>query len=260
MPFAVLLTPTTASPAAAQIQVEVRRAILAEGGAIGADGMSAHTADGTRFGFSDGRQFSIDQFSPGLCRIIFRAALKTNSTVDRVGADITPLKMRGAKGLTRYIRMRTDPISSPESLCVRLNRDLVAWNSLVSDQQAKGILGRNQEFLEPPASPGTEPRLATDPSGVVAQCVTSANPLKGKAHWTIERTVVSQNPQYGVVWRADVVTRKYPHNPSRLVCWRLPGAGGDGKIMFEVRPLEMFDPSQSVGPLDAEPPPKGAAK
>jgi len=260
MAFEVFLMPTTASPASAQVEVEVRKAIPAEGGALDADGAGARAADGIRFTVGDGGAFGIDQLSPGLCRIIFRAALRTNSVVVRGGADATPLKMKGAKGAIRGFRVRADPIASPQSLCVRLDRDLVAWNRFMSAEQAEGAMDRNQEPLEPPGSPRTEPRLSSDPSGVVAQCLASANPLTTKAGWTIERTVVSQNPQYGVVWRADVVTRDHPNIPSRVICWRLSGERAGGKVMFEVRPLQMFDPSQSVGPLEAKPTPNGASK
>lgn len=259
MAFELFLMPTTASPAPARVQAEVRRVIAAEGGALDANGASARTADGTRFTVGDGDgAFGIDQLSPGLCRIIFSVALRTNSVVVS-GGGASPLKMKGEKGAIRDFPMRTDLMSSPESLCVRLNGDLIAWTRFMSEEQAEGAMDRNQQPLEPPALPGTEPRLTTDPSGVVKQCLESANPLTLTAGWTFKPIVVSQNPQYDVVWRADVVTRDHPHTPSRVICWRLPGERAGGKVMFEVRPLQMFDPSQSVGPLEATPP-SGAAR
>jgi hypothetical protein len=60
------------------------------------------------------------------------------------------------------------------------------------------------------------------------------------------RKVVSQNAQYGVVWRADITTPGYSGPPFRMTCWRIPGHT-DYSIF--VRPLEMFDGSQSIHPL-----------
>jgi hypothetical protein len=70
-----------------------------------------------------------------------------------------------------------------------------------------------------------------------------------KSRGAITATLLSRNLTYGPVWRADLASADHPRFPSRLLCWRLQPSG---KLMFEVRPLEMFDPSQSVAPLKAE--------
>ena len=253
MPFQVYLSPTTASPPDAQVQAYVRAAITAEGAGVDPDGVTVRTPDGARVRLAgDDEHFLVDQLSPVFCRIVFNAALRSNSTVDRGGSDVTPLKMKGAHGATKYIRMRTDLVVSPVALCDRLERDRQEWEQIVSDSQKGGVMGPNEEILEPPASPGTEARLDTDASGVGAHCSATF----AKSGWKIVASILSQNAQYGVVWRADVTLPAYPHILSRLICWRRPGQGPDSYAV-EDRPLEMFDPAQSVAPLASEARPGG---
>lgn len=52
MPFAIELSPTTASPPTPVIAAVVRAAITAEGGAVGKDGMTIRTLDGARVSFN----------------------------------------------------------------------------------------------------------------------------------------------------------------------------------------------------------------
>jgi hypothetical protein len=63
----------------------------------------------------------------------------------------------------------------------------------------------------------------------------------------IVRKVISQNPKYGVVWRADVAMPGDDSPQSRLICWKRPGHN-DYSIISH--PLVMFDRSQSVAPLE----------
>lgn len=246
MPFQVYLSPTTASPPAAQIQADVRAAVAADGGRFDRDGATVVTSDGLRITLGgDDEHFLVDQLSPSFCRIVFNAARRSNSTVDRGGSDVTPLKMKGSSGATRYIRMRTDLIADPIALCARLGRDLQDWNRFISDAQASGTLGPDEQPLEPPPSPGTEPRLTSDPTGVAAHCGEVEQTL-AKHGVKVIRQVLSRNPQYGVVWRADVTMPGFSGEPSRLICWRRPGRA-DYSVVD--RPLQMFDPSASVPPL-----------
>ena len=246
MPFQVYLSPTTASPPDAQVQAMVRAAVVAEGGKIDGPGVTIETADGVKFKMVRGySHFFVDQLSPSFCRILFNAALRSNSTVDRGGPGQMPLQMRGSRGDTRYVRMTTEQIADPPALCARLGQDLQAWNRYIRDAQADGVLGPDEQPLEPPAGPGTEPRLTNEPTGVAAGC--EAN-LKGqtKLRLRIVRKVISQNSRYGVVWRADVTMRGHRPIPSRYICWKDPERSG---LNVVARPLEMFDPSQSVPPL-----------
>ena len=128
MPFQVYLSPTTASPPDAQIQADVRAAVVADGGRFDRDGVTVLTSDGLRITLGgDDEHFLVDQLSPSFCRIVFNAAQRSDSTVDRSGSDLAPLQMKGSSGATRYIRMRTDPIADPTALCARLGRDLQDW-------------------------------------------------------------------------------------------------------------------------------------
>lgn len=204
------------------------------------------TSDGLRIALGgDDEHFLIDQLSPSFCRIVFNAAQRSNSTVERGGSDLAPLQMKGSSGEARAIGMRTDPIADPMALCARLGRDLQAWNSFISEAQSSGELGPDGQLLQPPPEPGTEARLTTDPTGVAAHCDEVRQAFE-KRGWKIVRKVVSRNPRYGVVWRADVTAPGYPGDPSRLICWRIPGRA-DYSILD--RPLQMFDRSASIPPL-----------
>jgi len=93
--------------------------------------------------------------------------------------------------------------------------------------------------------PGAEMRLTTDPAGVVAHCDQTEQEL-AKRGMKVIRKVVSQNPQYGVVWRADIAVAGDSSTPFRMTCWRIPGRPD---YSFFLRPLQMFDPSESIPPL-----------
>jgi hypothetical protein len=245
MAFQVYLLPTTASPPQAQIEADVRAAIAADGGRFERDGVTVVTSDGLRITLGGGGHFLVDKLSPSFCRIVFNAAQRSNSTVDTDGSGAAPLRMKGSGGATRYVRMRTEPIADPVALCARLGRELQDWKLSIHESQSNGELGPDEQPLEPPPTPGTEARLTADSTGVAAHCeaIQRTMALLG---WKIVRRVVSQNAQYGVVWRADVTSPGDRSQPSRLICWRRPGRA-DYAIVD--RPLEMFDPSASIPPL-----------
>ena len=100
-------------------------------------------------------------------------------------------------------------------------------------------------FSGPPPSPGEEPRLTTDSTGVMAHCDVIQAALEKRGMKFI-RKVISLNPEYGVVWRADTAAMGGETPDTRLVCWKQPGHDG---VSFISHPLVMFDPSQSVAPL-----------
>jgi hypothetical protein len=112
----------------------------------------------------------------------------------------------------------------------------------VSDPQA----APDDPLAGPPLSPGTEVRLnAPDPTGVVAHC-DAVQTMLGKRGLKVVRKIVSQNSQYGVVWRADMKMSGEDGASSRLICWKIPGRAGYSVFS---QPLQMFDPSQSIPPL-----------
>ena len=103
MPFQVYLSPTTASPPDAQARADVRTAIAADGGQSDPDGVTVVTSDGLKVTLGGGDEhFLLDQLSPSFCRVVFNAALRSNSTVERGGSDLTPLQMKGSSGAPLY--------------------------------------------------------------------------------------------------------------------------------------------------------------
>ena len=255
MAFPIYLSPTTSSPPAAAIEADLRGAIAAAGGSIDPDGRTLHMPDGGRVEVDAATQkFSVEALSPSFCQVLFRAAQQSNATVDRGGSDLTPLKMRGSIGITRYVRMRTDTIDSPDDLCSRLHQDLQAWNQFVSESQKAGLVGPDARPLEPPGDPGSEARLDAGKSGVAEECEDTARWYE-KRGWRIMRAVVSLNPTYGVVWRADYTTPGFRRMPWRMICWQARGTDGTRSLVVEDHPFEMFDSKESLHPLEAAPQP-----
>jgi hypothetical protein len=111
--------------------------------------------------------------------------------------------------------------------------------------QSDDTLAPDGHPLGPPPSPGSEPRLDTDPTGVVAHCDMVGQALEKRGMKVVHK-LVSQNSKYGVVWRADMTAPGDVQAVSRLICWKIPGRSD---YSFIDRPLEMFDPSASVPPL-----------
>jgi hypothetical protein len=146
-------------------------------------------------------------------------------------------------------------ISSPPSPTVADARVALAAGvaSQASDERGFWPWGRAGTDLDlgPPPDPGSEPRLAADPSGVAAGCDEIGKSFS-KHGERILRVVVSQNRQYGVVWRADLATQGRNEPDGRLLCWR-EGRGPDG---FHIGswPLQMFNPRQTIAPLQPSSP------
>ncbi len=111
--------------------------------------------------------------------------------------------------------------------------------------QNDDTLGPEGQPLGPPPSPGSEPRLNTDQTGVVAHCDVVGQALE-KRGMKVLRKLVSRNSEYGVVWRADMSAPGDVHAQSRLICWKIPGRSD---FSFVDRPLEMLGPSDSIPPL-----------
>ena len=98
----------------------------------------------------------------------------------------------------------------------------------------------------PPDAPQADEVVIDAPNDpVVVQCAKYADAFKRIE--TVSKVVVTRSKQWGTIWRADVSATGYnPPILSRIVCWN----SGPGKaISVEHRPLEMFDPTQSIPPL-----------
>jgi hypothetical protein len=111
--------------------------------------------------------------------------------------------------------------------------------------QSDDKLGPDGLPVGPPPSPGSEPRLNTDQTGVVAHCDTLVQALE-KRGFKVVHKVVSLNSQYGVVWRADMAGPGDVQVLARFTCWKIPGRSD---YSFLYRPLEMFNPADSIPPL-----------
>jgi hypothetical protein len=111
--------------------------------------------------------------------------------------------------------------------------------------QSDDTLGPDGRPFGPPPSPGSEPRLSTDQTGVVAHCDIVGQSLE-KRGFKVVGKLVSRSSKYGVVWRADMAAPGDVQVLSRLICWKIPGRSD---FSFLDRPLTMFDPSDSIPPL-----------
>lgn len=88
-----------------------------------------------------------------------------------------------------------------------------------------------------------ETPLATPDDPVVLKCVKYAEMLDRGTGMRRVKVVVTRGPRWGTVWRADSVFPAQGAEPPvlwRTVCW-------NGGVLE--RPLEMFDPGQSIPPL-----------
>ena len=108
----------------------------------------------------------------------------------------------------------------------------------------------NGQLVAPPSDPGDESRIATDPSGVAAKCEAVQSFFDARLHSHVVRAVISRSERWGVVWRADYAVGAAPSNMWRTICWEAPG---EKQVSIVLRPLRMFDPSQSVKPLEGGP-------
>jgi hypothetical protein len=251
MPFAVMFLPTDASPPRAMAQAQMRE-VAAAAGPIGPDG-TVRPAGQPVFTLYDGDIY-LRSLSPLTCRVIFDAARQTNSIIVTAGRSGPYLMMKGSSG-----KLIDDgdpdpgppikPVVAPDApaLCLRLGRALRDWNHDTARDRKDGVLDANDQPILPPPDPGTATRIAGDPSGVAARCADTMGHTLPPG-WKVVRTLVTQDPRWGVVWRADVATDD-PSSLFRETCWtRTARTSG---LSTSTQPLEMFDPKRSVPPLPA---------
>jgi hypothetical protein len=208
---------------------------------------------------ADGGEFVVERndfwpkrLSPGVCRVVFDAALRTNTYVQTAGSDASPLKVSGS---TLEIPPDLGPavvVADAGALCAKLQGRLARWNGEMTLMRAEGMFGRDDEPLEPPAAPGAEPRVASDASGIAAKCESQERQVADRLGWRLVRAIVTRNAQWGVVWRADIAPDADPSTWMRESCWQPRRAAARGTIIVSSQPLLMFDKSQSLEPLPAE--------
>lgn len=246
MPFDITLLTDDLKPHPSY-QMEVEAASRAHGGTIGKRGV-IRLPDGGDFHF-DFHDFWPKKLTGTFCQIVFDVARKTNTYVTNAGSEVTPIKVHGVTLKTETDMGTAVLIATPAALCDALQGRLTRWNVEMGKLRAQGVIGADDQPLEPPPDPGSEPRLAVDTTGMVARCEKSARRMASELKWKVVRTIVSQNPKWGIVWRADIAPRADPQSWMRDMCWRPRQATGKTEFSMSSRPLEMFDPTKSIKPL-----------
>ncbi len=250
MPFAIMLMPADLDAPLPHYKTAIERAVHANGGELAPHGV-VRLADGGQFVFKND-YFWPKRLTSGVCRVIFDTALHTDTYVTTGGSDVAPLKVKGS---TLDIPSELGPAvvaASPDVLCAKLRGRLARWIKEMGQLRREGVIDADDQPLEPPADPGTEPRLHGRPSGTAAKCEASEREETSKLGWKFVRSIVTRNAQWGVVWRADIAPESDPATWFRESCWRVRGTRGESGISTSSRPLMMFDKTQSIIPLPAE--------
>ncbi len=248
MPFTVMFLPTDASPPPARIEADMRAIAAAEAGPVGPDG-TVRPAGAAPFRFYN-NDISLRRLSSPTCKVVFDVARRTNSYVFTGGRAGRYMMMSGSRG--RLADDDSTPVIVPDAaaLCVRLHQRLRQWDSDLARDQKAGILDANEQPIEPPPGPGTETRVKGDRSEVVARCDEMMGRTIKALGWKLKRRIVTQDPKWGLVWRADLAPEDDPRTWFRDTCWSRSGKASG--VSISSRPLEMFDPKQSVPPLPAQ--------
>jgi hypothetical protein len=101
-----------------------------------------------------------------------------------------------------------------------------------------GISACSDEELRPiaPGMPQPDEATITGENDPVAAACASEGAL-----YNPQRVLVTRSPEWGTIWRADfTAVTDGASSEWRFVCW------SNGRLL---RPLEMFDTSQSIPPL-----------
>lgn len=248
MPFSVILLPTNASPSVERVEATIRSIVQVEVGPLDANGM-VRPPGLPPFALRD-NAFALKRLSPVVCRTIFDAARRTKSYVLTSGRAHPPLMIRGSAGEAPEDLGPATVVADPSALCRQLKVALTDWDHDIAQAQADGDLDANDQPIEPPPEPGAAPRLDHDNSGVADKCAAMVRQQMKHLGWKITRTLVTQDPKWGIVWRADVETPDADPVGTREVCWRRapPHAG----FVLSSHPMIMFDPKESLTPLPPE--------
>lgn len=246
MLFSIMLMPADVTGRSPPYETAIEQAVQANDGQRAADG-AVRLRDGGQFVFAY-NQFRTERLSPALCRVVFDAALRSNTYVDTGGSELAPLKVEGSTLEIPADLGRAVPVASADALCVKLRARLAGWNRDMERLQHDGVIDADGRPLEPPADPGTEPRVSNDP--LIAECDRTVGAMASQPGWKLVRRIATRNPQWGVVWRADIASGADPATLMRESCWR--GPTGKKGLRFSSMPLKSFDPSSDLEPLPAE--------
>lgn len=250
VPFAILMLQTDLSPSPDEVARRVRVLIVAEAGPIGNDSVVRPTRR-TWFSF-DGDKFSLSRLSPLTCRVIFGAALETDSYLLTAGRGSAAMVMRGSSGKPPADLSPAILVDSPAALCKRLSMELTAWNRDIGKAQAGGFLDAQGQPIGPSADPpASSARVEHDGTGVEAECDHEERGRMANLGWKIVRSLVTDEPKWGIVWRADLATGPdTEHDLWREVCWA-HRKGRNLELETSSQALDPFDPAQALAPLPA---------
>ncbi len=253
MPFAIELmvaNPADLHTPLPYYSMAIEQSVRANGGHLTPRGVVS-LADGGQFIFEN-NDFWPKRLTPDVCRVVFDAALHTNTYVDTGGSDVAPLKVKGSTLKTPTDMGPAVVVANSDVLCTILQSRLTRRNQDMGQLRREGVIGADDQPLEPPPSPGTETRLSSDPSGLAVECEADERKMASRLGWKFVRSMVTRNAQWGVVWRADIAPEADPATWFRESCWRATGNHGKGGISMSSRPLRMFDASQDIKPLPAK--------
>jgi hypothetical protein len=126
--FDVFLIPTSASPGAAMYDQKVVAAARSAGARI-LSKYNGETSDGLLFEMygGQGTGFSLHDISPGMCRVIFEAAKRTNSYIFSTGDVDYAVKPQGIEGKDPGMNMPVRTLATPQALCVTLQQGYRSW-------------------------------------------------------------------------------------------------------------------------------------
>ncbi len=87
------------------------------------------------------------------------------------------------------------------------------------------------EIEAPPLDPAGE-SAATDDSVFTEKCLLLVEKFTSRINWRLDRSLLSRNAKWGLVWRGDfnIADLPLPRLINRIMCWQ----GSDGKIVLEV--------------------------
>jgi len=243
MSFPIDLMATAPTPT--QDQIEQTAGTILRGGAGDPFGRMTKP-DGGVFDFDDGTIW-VQRLSPDTCDAVFKAARATDTFLNVGVGDYAPMQIKGSRAKPPRVFGKAVLISNPAALCSTLRKDM-SRRPVVKPDPYDDYVSTDDLSARPPPEPGAEPRLTHDPSGVAAQCETETRNEMAGAHWAVNRTLVSQNPTWGVVWRADL----WPDHVKlgmRIVCWRNRATG---KLARSKQPLEAWGPFPALAPLSGQ--------
>jgi hypothetical protein len=123
------------------MEQQVRAAIVATTG-HNADGDGVmQAADGAEFELYGGTMFSLHGLTPSICKVIFRAAQRTNAyIIPTGGGDGGSLKIKGTRGAATKEFMPIKVVADPRSLCQVLEGGYQTWRDY-ADHVHKAING-----------------------------------------------------------------------------------------------------------------------